>query len=106
LLKELHPSPAISGYPKEKAVQHIYKLEAHDREYYTGYFGYRLGNLNSSWINIRCAKYSRRRLYAYVGGGIMKDSDPEKEWVETELKSKAILDIIEDLTFGYAKNNG
>ncbi len=96
LTQEFHPGPAISGYPKEKAIEFIYELEAHNREYYTGYFAYQLGNLKSSWINIRCAKYSDKNLYVYVGGGIMQDSNPEKEWTETELKSKAILDIIKE----------
>jgi isochorismate synthase len=94
LVQELHPGPAISGYPKEKAIQYIYDLEPHDREFYTGYFGYRFGSLNSSWINIRCAKYSNHYLYVYVGGGIMKDSNPEKEWIETEMKSQAVLDTM------------
>lgn len=111
LTKEFHPGPAISGFPKEKAIQLIYELEPHEREFYTGYFGYKLGKLNSSWINIRCAKYVNEHLYVYVGGGIMKDSDPEKEWIETELKSKAILDVVKEklserFTFGHAKNNG
>jgi isochorismate synthase len=95
LTREFHPGPAISGYPKEKAIQLIYDLEHHNREFYTGYFGYKLGNLNSSWINIRCAKYANKHLHIYVGGGIMKDSNPEKEWTETELKSKTILDIMD-----------
>ncbi len=111
LTKAFHPGPAISGFPKEKAIQLIYELEPHERAFYTGYFGYKLGKLNSSWINIRCAKYCNEHLYVYVGGGIMKDSDPEKEWVETELKSRAILDVMKEnlserFTFGHAKNNG
>ena len=90
-----HPGPAISGFPKNKAINLIYALEPHQREYYTGYFTIREQGIMSSWINIRCAKYVEGMLGVFVGGGITADSDPSSEWKETVLKSQTIFDIME-----------
>ena len=94
----LHPTSAICGMPQEKAKQFILKEESHDREFYTGYLG-ELDNQTNSWlfVNLRCMQVYHHSFKIYVGGGITKDSIAEKEWDETQLKSRTLLSVIEKM---------
>jgi len=94
-LKALHPTPAVCGYPKEKALELILNTEKHKREYYSGFCG-PVNFLNSTdlFVNIRCMKILPRRLALYVGGGLTSHSVPEKEWEETELKAQTLLSLL------------
>lgn len=96
MISELHPGPAISGFPPEKALEIIDKVESHDRLYYCGYLG--PINMNDNevafYINLRCMQVFRNGYMLYVGGGITIDSDPELEWQETEMKSETLNRII------------
>ena len=47
------------------------------------------------FVNLRCMQVLKNRFALYVGGGILPDSDPEKEWLETEMKAKTLSDVIE-----------
>lgn len=92
----LHPGPAISGYPIQSALQLISNTEAHDREYYCGFLGPISPTSSSLFINLRCMQIFADSISLYVGGGYTKDSDPENEWTETELKSQTLLSVIHD----------
>jgi isochorismate synthase len=96
LLKELHPGPAISGYPSEDAISIIEKIENHKRLYYCGYLGLIDKHKNESdlYINLRCMQVFSNGYKLYIGGGITIDSDPELEWQETEMKSETLSLII------------
>lgn len=94
ILKALHPTPAVCGMPKEEAKQFILKNEGYDRSYYAGFFGYKSPESSLYFVNLRCAKIYKNKVKIYVGGGIMPDSNPEKEWQETELKSKTIGNLL------------
>jgi len=94
LVNLLHPTPAVCGLPKEAAKQFILENENYNRSYYTGY----LGELNSNatndshlFVNLRCMEVKNEYAEIYVGGGITKESDPEKEWEETVAKSNIML---------------
>lgn len=103
MLELIHPTPAVCGLPFDKAKEFIHKNEGYNREYYSGY----LGELNTDFIsqqkstdlyvNLRCMKVDLQALEAhiYVGGGITKDSIPEKEWNETINKSKTIGKVLD-----------
>jgi isochorismate synthase len=84
--KALHPTPAIAGFPKEKAVDFILKNESHDRKYYAGMMGIESGNTSIYFVNIRCMQVYENKIVLYAGCGITADSDPEKEWEESENK--------------------
>mgnify|MGYP005822218187 CR=1 FL=1 len=102
----LHPTPAVCGLPKEKAKAFILKNENYDRDFYTGY----LGELNCSFttdlgstdlfVNLRCmqvevdSKKKEARVYLYMGCGITKDSEPEKEWTESINKSMTMKKVL------------
>lgn len=90
LLEELHPTPAVCGMPKDEAKKFILKNEGYDRKFYAGYFGFKMPNESLYFVNLRCAQIFKNKVKLYVGGGIMPDSNPIKEWEETELKSKTI----------------
>ncbi len=94
-ISDIHPTPAVCGFPKEKALQLILQTEKHNREYYAGYCGpinYR--NTTVLFVNLRCMKIFPDKLTLYIGGGLMAKSYPEKEWEETVLKAKTLLSIL------------
>lgn len=98
IIDELHPTPAVCGIPKEKALQLIGQFEAHNREFYTGF----LGPVNHHWktnlfVNLRCMKITSSKMILFAGGGITQYSIPEKEWEETELKAQTLLSVIEKI---------
>ena len=94
LINVLHPTPAVCGLPKDKATQTYEILEAHNRELYTGYIGVFSKYQTHCYVNLRCAKLLDDEIYAYVGGGITNESNPELEWDETENKSKTLFDLL------------
>lgn len=93
LAKLLHPTPAVSGLPQEKAVELIGEMEVHDRGFYTGFLGI-VGNETWLYVNLRCAQVVDDQMYLYLGGGFTKDSDVQSEWVETEHKAKTLLNVL------------
>lgn len=95
LLKELHPTPAVCGMPKDEALRAISKAERHQREYYSGYAGIVRNSLDVRlYVNLRCARYYNDSLCIYVGGGITAGSVPEDEWNETEAKAQTIISLL------------
>ncbi len=97
LVNLLHPTPAVCGFPKEKAKQFILENENYNRSYYTGYLGeLNMGSNNNShlFVNLRCMEIKKKKAEFYIGGGITKESDPEKEWEETVAKSNIMLSAL------------
>lgn len=95
-LAELHPTPAVCGYPKSKAAKFIAKIEPHDRRYYTGYLGpWRLNDCVRLFVNLRCMEIMPDQYILYSGGGITARSVPEEEWEETNKKASTLLSAIE-----------
>ena len=85
------PAGTVSGAPKIRAMELIDELEAVRRGPYAGavaYFGFS-GNLDSC-ITIRTIALAHDRAYVQAGAGIVYDSDPAAEFVETENKSLAL----------------
>ncbi len=98
-IQKTHPSPAISGHPKEKSIQFITKNEKIDRRYYTGLIGpVNLSNQTHIFVNLRCMELFKENTFnLYVGSGITKDSVMEEEWDETENKATTLLNVINQL---------
>ena len=94
LIKSLHPTPAVCGLPRQKALDFIYKYENYDREYYAGFLGEHLQNESKLYVNLRCMQLINNQLKLYAGCGITAESDPEKEFYETENKSKIIRNLL------------
>ncbi len=96
LLKAAFPAGTVSGAPKIRAMQIINELEAEERGPYAGSLGYFSFNQDMDMcITIRTLFSNGKNLYLQAGAGIVKDSNPEKEYEETLSKSKALLKAIE-----------
>ncbi|HAD98232.1 MAG TPA: hypothetical protein DCG19_12555 [Cryomorphaceae bacterium] len=95
LLKELHPTPAVGGFPKQAALDFISRNEKHDRSYYSGYLGLRTPDAFAYYVNLRCMQVYKDEVVLYAGGGILADSDPTDEWEETEAKLQTLLRVIQ-----------
>jgi menaquinone-specific isochorismate synthase len=95
VLEKLHPTPAVGGTPRELAVPRIPELEQFDRGLFAGVVGW-FNHLNEGEmvVGIRSALIDGERAKLYAGAGIVAGSDPEKETRETELKLRALLDVL------------
>lgn len=97
LIYNLHPTPAICGFPKDKALEIIRSVEKHNREYYSGFLGpVGMENPVTLFVNLRCMKIIGSQLVLYSGGGLTIDSHPVDEWYETEIKAGTLLSVIYD----------
>ena len=93
----LSPTPALGGFPRDKALQLISDVEGMSRGRYGGAVGWFDSQGNGVWaVAIRCAEYSNNNLTArlFAGGGIVADSDPLSELAETQAKLQAMLAAI------------
>ena len=95
VLAALHPTPAVGGSPREAAVVRIRDLEGFPRGLYAGALGW----LNARgggefFVGIRSALVDGVTARVFAGAGIVAGSTPEKEFAETELKFKAMLDAL------------
>jgi isochorismate synthase len=95
LVMNLHPTPAVCGLPKDKALEFITKTELHKRKYYAGFLGpCNIDKQTNLYVNLRCAELSNRRADLFIGGGITASSDPKAEWEETVLKTGTLLSVL------------
>lgn len=93
--RQLHPTPAVGGFPATEAIDWVDKIEGGNRRYYAGYLGPVHGDGTFHWyVNLRSMELFAHSIRLYVGGGITVLSDPAAEWEETELKSRTLLDVI------------
>ncbi len=95
LLKATFPGGSITGAPKVRAMEIIDELEPTRRSVYTGSIGYLSfsGEMDLN-IVIRTFLVKGGRAYFQVGGGIVYDSEPEAEYVETLDKAKALIQAL------------
>ncbi|WP_040278446.1 chorismate-binding protein [Psychroserpens damuponensis] len=116
IIEALHPTPAVCGLPKTVAKDFILEHEHYNREFYTGFLGelniktskirntnrrnvennaYNLVKTSSAlFVNLRCMQIKDDRILIYVGGGVTKQSTPEKEWEETVSKTRTMMQVI------------
>ncbi|HQU61586.1 MAG: anthranilate synthase component I [Nitrosomonas sp.] len=92
VLRATFPAGTVSGAPKVRAMEIIDELEVSKRGVYAGAVGYLgfNGDMDLA-IAIRTGVVKDDRLYVQAGAGIVADSVPENEWIETQNKAKAIL---------------
>ncbi len=93
LVAALHPTAAVAGTPRERALALIAELEPVDRGRYAGPVGWIDASGDGEWaIALRGAQLAGRRITAFAGAGIVADSVPERELAETALKFRPILE--------------
>ncbi len=97
LLLATFPGGSITGAPKKRAIEIIDELEKCKRGIYTGSIGYISLNGDAMFnISIRTLYYENKQLFLGLGGGIVIDSNPEKEYEETIHKGKAIFESLSE----------
>lgn len=95
LAMALHPTPAVCGYPTERARAAIKTIEPFDRGFFTGVVGWCDATGDGEWaVTIRCADIADRSLRLYAGAGIVAGSDPEHELAETSAKLGTMLNAL------------
>lgn len=90
VLDALSPTPAICGFPKERASKLIEETERHPRHCYGGYVGVVDDTRMRMYVNLRCVHFDEETLCIYSGGGILPQSEPEAEWLEAARKASVI----------------
>ncbi|NOZ03311.1 MAG: chorismate-binding protein [FCB group bacterium] len=91
----LHPTSAVCGMPKRRAIDFILNYETFDRAFYSGYLGpVNIQDETYIYVNLRCMQLFADKTVLYAGSGITHDSDPEKEWEETNLKCQTLLNVL------------
>ncbi len=92
VLKATFPAGTVSGAPKVRAMEIIDELEPSKRGIYAGAVGYLgfNGDMDVA-IAIRTAVIKDQTLYVQAGAGIVADSVPESEWMETQNKARAVI---------------
>lgn len=94
-VEQLHPTPALGGSPRELALPYISQAEPVPRGWYAGPIGWLDANLDGAFaVAIRSAVAQERRVWLHAGAGIVASSDPQKEWDETALKFKPMLNAL------------
>ncbi len=95
LLESTFPSGSVTGCPKIEAMKIIRKLEKSRRGFYTGALGYINFNGDMDFnVLIRTLFLEKKKISFYVGGGIVADSDPKKEYEETLVKAQAMVEAL------------
>ena len=94
-IRAMFPGGSITGCPKIRCMEILDELEKNNRSIYTGSIGY-LSFHNTMDLNIaiRTFIYKNKKVYFQVGGGIVIDSKPEEEYLETFDKAKALIKSI------------
>jgi anthranilate synthase component 1 len=92
VMRAVFPGGTITGCPKVRTMQIIAELEQTGRGAYTGSMGY-LNHDGSMDLNIliRTLVQNGRHIRLRAGGGIVADSDPQRELRETQAKAQGLL---------------
>jgi para-aminobenzoate synthetase component 1 len=95
IMRATFPGGSITGAPKERAIEILRELEPVSRNFYTGSLVWLGddGRIDSS-ILIRSMTIAGGRALVGAGGGVVWDSDPEEEWLESCNKARAVLRVL------------
>lgn len=95
VVQALHPTPAVGGLPREAALDFIGRMEIVDRGWYAGPIGWIDQQGQGTFaVAIRSAVSVGRETWLYAGAGIVAGSVPEREWAETRLKFRPLLEAL------------
>lgn len=98
IIRKLHPTPAVCGFPKDLTKQFILKNEGYNRRFYSGFLGelnFGENKISELYVNLRCMEIQTNKISFYIGCGITKDSIPEKEFFETVNKSVTMKSLFD-----------
>ncbi len=96
IVAALHPTPAVGGVPSESALRVIRELENFERGWYAAPVGWIDSNGDGDFVvAIRSGLFQDNTATLFGGAGIVADSDPQKEWDETGLKMRFLLNAMQ-----------
>jgi salicylate biosynthesis isochorismate synthase len=95
VVEALHPTPAVGGVPSAAAVRFLGEHEKLDRGLYAGLVGLVGPSRAELAVALRCARIADGFARLFLGAGIVEGSSAESEWMETQLKARALLDALE-----------
>ncbi len=94
-VQELHPTPALAGQPREAAMDMIREHEPQPRGAYGAPVGWITPHGDGELaVAIRSAVFRQKEGLLYAGAGLLAASDPQKEWQETVLKFRPMMDAL------------
>ena len=93
-IQQLHPTPAVGGFPRIESEKQIQKIEPYSRGYYAAPFGVLNAHYSELAVGIRCAFIEGNLLTIIGGAGIVEGSIAEEEWIETGTKMNPYLRVI------------
>jgi isochorismate synthase len=95
LASSLHPTPAVCGFPNQKALELISQIESFDRGFYAGMVGWCDSEGNGEWVvTLRCAKVHGNSMRLFAGAGVVAESEPASELAETAAKFRTMLNAL------------
>ncbi len=95
LINLLHPTSAVCGMPKTESLAFILEHEKHNRKLFCGFLGpINIEQETHIFVNLRCAEVFDSNITFYAGAGITEDSNPQKEWIETDMKCNTLLSLL------------
>jgi isochorismate synthase len=96
IVAALHPTPAVGGTPTTAALQVIRELEGFERGWYAAPVGWVNADGDGDFVvAIRSGLFRENSATLYGGAGIVANSDPQKEWDETALKMRFLLNAMQ-----------
>ncbi|GAB4485920.1 MAG: isochorismate synthase [Anaerolineales bacterium] len=99
LAAALHPTPAVGGVPGAAALEFIRAAEGFERGWYAGPVGWVDAAGDGDFaVAIRSGLFRGESVTLFGGAGIVAASDPQKEWEETGLKMRFLLDALQAVT--------
>lgn len=94
LIQALHPTPAVGGVDRDKALGLIEALEPFQRGWYASPVGFRSQEETHLCVGLRCALLCAKQLHIYAGAGIVSKSVPKNEWDEIDLKMRLVVESL------------
>ncbi|WP_042222742.1 isochorismate synthase [Oceanobacillus manasiensis] len=95
IIKNLHPTPALGGTPRKESVAFIREHELLDRGWYGAPVGWLDNKENGEFaVAIRSGLIQGDEASLFAGCGVVKDSDPEEEYEETDIKFLPMLSVL------------
>jgi salicylate biosynthesis isochorismate synthase/menaquinone-specific isochorismate synthase len=94
ILQALHPTAAVGGVPRDRALRFLAEHENLERGWYAGAIGWWGEESCELMVALRSAVIRSNRARLFVGSGIVTGSTEESEWNETEAKSLTMLDAL------------
>jgi isochorismate synthase len=96
LVARLHPTPAVCGTPRDRALELISKHEKFDRGWYAGLQGwFDPRGQGEFFVALRSGLIGPTEVSLFAGSGLVRDSDPDREAAETSLKLSSLQEALE-----------